>query len=460
MSRPDVQQPSRMQQLSEANEQVFTNVLASLRASGDPPEMRVGVAPGCLWCALHAARDRERAARWLHTDAARGRDAIGVASCPLHTWRVYALVETAATTGNTQMLDAISALYLRALSVLRAQIHQEIAHVDGSGPMRWLWGAHAPGLLHLRPSCALCDERAHVMAEERAAVAAWLAQRLELEPGWLRRAAFAGACHAHAPASAAPRAAPESHASSRSRLQSPRDDRAAMSWWLGPGASAQGAALLWRLLGEARGGSEGEHDMRPLPDGLCPLCVARWEHESAALQALAEDEWSETFDRRALCPRHHAFMLAPEARTVRRVGAEVTLERLAEALQQTPRGALRDDAADDACPVCVTLHGWELARIEGLHRACGGALLYEWVTERLIRRLTNAKYQFCLPHLRALLSAGERERVWETLGASVERGLETLHQRTEALTQDGGALTSSATPTRLMLSAALGGLPV
>lgn len=453
MSRLDVRRPSPVE---DANEQVFTTFLDNLRSTSVLPEERMSAEPGCLWCALDDARDRERTARWLSVSAARGRDSLGVACCPLHIWRVYALAEGDAA-GNAQTLGAVHALYQRSLDQLRTQIHQATAHVDVSGPARWLRGAHAlaPGLLHLRPACPLCSERSRQAPEERRAIAAWLAQRLEAEPAWLRRSTLAGACHHHAPALApeSPPTAPGPPAPSHNRL----DEPVAISWWQGPGASEQGAALLWRVLGEARGGIEEEQDARPLPDGLCPLCVARWEHESAALRALARGEWTEAVAHNALCARHHAFVRTPTAIPA---DAAVTVEGLAKALRQTPAGALTGSAADDACPVCVTVRGWELARIEGLRRASGGALLYEQVTEHLIQRLVNAKYQFCLPHLRKLLNAGARERVWETLGASVERGLETLHQRTAPLARDGETPALGASYTRLMLAAALGGLPV
>jgi hypothetical protein len=461
MSRLDVR---RRAPTEEANERIFVRITAGLRSASDQsdqPETAARAGVGCLWCALHDARDRERTARWLRAGSARGRDAIGVACCPLHTWRAYTLAEVDDVAGQASILDAIHLLYLRAIQVERAQIQQAASHMESGGPANWLRSVHASGLLQLRPACPLCSERLRQTPEERAAVTAWLTQRLEKEPVWLRRAALAGACRAHAPTPwQAPLTAPDPRTPPQDYLQNRLKDRAAKSWWLGPGASAQGAALLWRLLGEERGGSEGEQDARPLPDGLCPLCVARWEHESVALHALTEDEGKETFDQRALCSRHHAFIQASEARAVRLVDAAVTLVGLAAALRQEPAGALSGSLTDDVCPVCVTLRGWDLARIEGLHRASGGALLYERVTERLALRLADANYQFCLPHLRELLSAGARERVWETLGDSVERGVAALRHRAEALARDGTEPAPSASLIRLMLAAALGGLPV
>lgn len=392
-------------------------------------------AGACPQCVLDQARDRADVARWLARRGLDAHDALGVVCCPAHTWRLALDAEEPAT------VERLAALYAHALNHLLHDAKLALARLERTGAARWLQlpGALTPGWFSAQPPCPLCARAARTdEAHDPFAVALdeWMAsQSAEARAEIARQACGAHRTEGDSATEAADAA-----------------DAAHARWWLAPGARAQDVAFIRRLL--------RAHDEPRFPDDLCPLCAARVRHERALIAALAAGEsfeavsltpaegWAEAAPERSarrieridpamLCGRHTALLRAPAGSTPDESLGEQLGEQLgeasdaliAQALAGDAPGALRAQTNERECPACAILHAWELARIEGLHRAAGGAPLSESTTARLIWELEHARYPFCAPHLRRLLRFGPAETTWSTLGPSLTRTWEEARDR-------------------------------
>ncbi len=412
-------------------------------------------AGSCPQCALDYAHDDMLASRWLVSRGPRAHDAPGVVLCPSHTWRVALTAlrgQAANGTNETAGLNDLSALYAHALEHLLSNVRlamTRLERLERSSAARWFQRPRAlePGWFASRPDCPLCAQTAR--ASERDGAGAALERWLAEQSPDTRATVEAQICGSHR----------VQRMDERTRAQAANAAQA--RWWLSPGAPSLDLAFIRRLL--------RERDEPPFTNELCPLCVARLEHERALIAALvtqptggetaASDNQSEdlgkataSVDVSMLCARHTALSRSPVQRAeVVGKAPEEPASLIAEALAHDTPGILRARTSDHDCPACAILHAWELARIEGLHRAAGGAPLSETVTARLVWELGHANLRFCAPHLRSLLRFGPAESTWASLGPTVQRELESLRDR----------LLTGANRMSLigLAAAALGGLP-
>lgn len=407
----------------------------------------------CPLCQLRDVLDRAATARWLadyQAHRVRRRQLLGVACCPLHVWRLHEVNELAdappspmtdwAESGaaETDANDVShQSLYLRLLHWATREILRQFAvadarleRLDMRGLITKMRGNIVPALLRVRPTCPLC---AAALEAERTALARFagiwvsatsservvLAQRL---------------CPADAQLSAAQVAGLHEFQT----FDATQPTTGGTYWWQVPVLGMDDRSLVERLL-------EGTAD---LPDGICPACWARAEHERALVAALperrrsaeADAAWdeeqlrhtSDTVHREAavLCARHAAH------------AGGVVLEEsiLAGGLEEGkmgyrvprvwPTGTLRSTPFEDACFVCQALRGHDVLRLAGLRRAVGFGLFGDDVTRRLSTALNERQTALCLPHWRAVTATGEQEVTWMLLDWQV-RSVQALVERLE-----------------------------
>lgn len=418
------------------------------------------LAGACLDCARADARDLALTQRWLLTPNLRAHGALGVALCATHTWRAALIAVDApgAPLHASSDLHVLLALYMKALDHLLADVRLALARLERmrrSRVARWFprSGALMPGWLGAYPGCPLCARQASGDAGSLALAALdhldhWAASLSAHQ----RTAIVAQQCGAHRTLA--------SDAGAHRTQERAGDTQT--RWWLAPGAPTPDHALLLR-----------EQNEPPFPDDLCPLCVARVEHARSLLAALSEagatsdsvqrDDTPSTYDIHpaALCQRHTALLRASASHAshldVAELAPEEPLTLIVWALSPGMPGTLRASGGASACPACAIIDSWELARIEGLHRAAGGAALSEPITERLIGELERTHVRFCAPHLRRLLQFGPAETTWAALGPSIERSLTAMSDNLRSV--KSASAPSGCASAIYLAAAALGGLP-
>jgi hypothetical protein len=144
-------------------------------------------------------------------------------------------------------------------------------------------------------------------------------------------------------------------------------------WWMvEPETGGADSSFVRRLL---------ESDPR-IPDGECPSCFVRAEHERTLLAELrrkrARGEGMLEVEAlvEAVCSRHTALLQFGTETEETSEGVTAAHEGSTTVVPlRWPAGALRPVSRASGCLICTTLWGWNLLRMEGLRRAAGGILL-------------------------------------------------------------------------------------
>lgn len=421
---------------------------------------------GCAICLLRDALDRKRTMRWLFArqQVHHGTpDALGVACCPLHIWRLYELVATSAplrssistispswtrsvrdasSRADRQAHAVVADILARTVDSLHSDLlalRERFSQTGLRDRLVRLRGDLPPGLLWLRPDCPICESgghsgysgySGHAVPAETYRTSGQPEQQVTLvyDMGDARvYEQFAQLCAA---LSSAQRRVVAERLCSHDRQLSylsvrqfeefppPVRHHAAGTLptlphrWIAP-AGMEDSSFVARLLRD---------DVRDIE---CPACQVRAEHEAALIvevrDAVAGDTQHGAVSLRDdssgeprvnveaaigvlddVCPRHQALLFDVRNTPTPTVPAPVVL------LASRGPGSLRK-SYDDACVVCTAVKGWDLARLEGLRRAAGGALLYEDVTRRLRQALAVRQHGLCLPHWQQATATAERE---------------------------------------------------
>jgi hypothetical protein len=412
------------------------------RHAPDDADGRLAALSGCPVCRLRDGAGRAATARWLDSVRRHRQQTLAALCCPLHAWRIWELTwansHPAPPTDRSQSGAGDSAerhpnvasLLVHASETLSRQLETAGEHFGDAGwrgLITHLLGDMPPALLWERPPCPICslNQEASESAEE-ALFRRFIEGYTALAPG--DRAHVAAAlcprdrrlCQPYAGASAFAELAPPPRQYAVGRLP---------EWWIAPAAGAEDRAFVTRLL---------ESDPR-LPDAGCPACFVRAEHERALLADIHRMMTQGTAEKRAmrdtardsdpargvreagaivedLCARHTALL---------RIGIGQATSGALGIPTQWPAGSLRPISHESGCVLCMTLWGWNLARMEGMRRAAGSAALYETITARLMSALAGHSYLFCLPHWQQITAPAPREVTLALLPAQ-RRGLSHL----------------------------------
>lgn len=456
-----------------------------------------GYADECIVCRARDDLDRATTLRWLDQRHIRRHEALGVACCPRHTWRLHEVCrDVREAPGPTHPLNeataaaapripddggrqhaAVAQVLEQALHTLRANLDTVARRFERRGVFRYLLavgGDAQCGLLEESPPCVLCGhaalfEDAALNRFERVYAAEDTRTRRELVrwrcPRDQRLTAHLGERF------------PELSLPSR-----PSSTVSSLNWWQVPGYRDDPRPFVARLLVDERG----------VPDTGCPACWMRGEHEqmllgllreavphhlsaAAASQAARDAERAVASQRGAreqplvmndlaladLCARHAALARSGlvSDRTPDPTSTGVPLARPVPALW--PTGTLRASAVDPHCSLCLAIEGWDSTRLWGLQRAAGSALLFEDITRRLRLALERRHTGLCLPHWRQAMRAVWPEVIvtlleWQRRAiTTLAHGLNTY--RPELL----GATATEGSPADLWArtSSVLGGYP-
>lgn len=431
-----------------------SNSAGSASTRTDDEAELVGAAlPGCLVCWLRDAADHTATARWLTAVRHSRHEELAALCCPLHAWRLWELAfpdpqpsePPASDTGDYLYQHArMTGMLAHAVGALSRQLEAVGEHFGDTGwrgRLTHLLGDRPPALLWERPRCPVCASQLHTAeADESALFHHFIAIYVSLPPGDRARVAAQlcprdrRLCQPYTTAFAELAPAPRRYAAGR-----------LPKWWAPPTAGNEDRAFATRLI---------EGDPR-LPDDACPACFVRAEHERALL---AEIRRMGTSTQRAaaspvieaaregepggnaegaraaeleaivedLCPRHAALLRLGLATDMRGAGLGAAPEVSPSYTPgQWPAGTLRPVTHESGCLLCMTLWGWNLARMEGMRRAAGSAALYEAITARLTSALAGRRYVFCLPHWQQITAPAPRV-VTLTLLPAQRRGLDQL----------------------------------
>lgn len=397
----------------------------------------VGSGATCFMCALRDMLDRRAVAQWLDRRRPSGTSALGVACCPLHGWRLWELAcagESRADETSYRWHELAAQMVRSAVIHVAGAVEEVEARTRHGG---WLPGWHErrpPGVLWERLSCGLCP-----LLPEDAAELTQLVERAYATQDADGRAELVR--------SLCPRDRLLSYPALRRwpelALPAHRTVTTWSGWWEMPERGASESSFVWRLIMPPVGTS--------IPDALCPACSIRAEHERLLLRDLRRGGQGARPDGASpdsqlnvadvalaalgddICARHLALARQSQSDSRgeplvevawRGEGAEVPAPR------RWPVGTLRREPATQRCVLCAALHGWDLARMEGLRRAAGSAALSEEMTAALRSALARRAHGLCLGHW-ILATASAPQVVTQTLLEVEKRSIHALRAAME-----------------------------